>query len=426
MAAATYTATTSGTDLAKVWRKQQGDLIIGFNAKCEEWRWLKDLEDAKLNFSAREVTSPIDITPETSGASIAEGGTEAVPITTAPQELTLTWVNLNKRFTRSLLAKYLDARASSSQIEDQMKYQGRKLLEGLCNYVGRQFYGFSTGYVCQTSTNATSASQTLTLFNAYGQSDLDSAAFLGGMFQIGDRIGVIRSGSLVANGIGAITATTPATPSVAATMIGSCDVDANDYIVLANSGENTTIAGTDYNKWMVGLLDGATSTSVHSLSGSTYPKWTAYQDTTGGRFDLAKLRAGQYAIQNNGGGKGNMLIVSNGVLTDMTLQQQASVRFDDAMNMQFDGAVKLNQTQIVTSRKAPPSRAFLLDNKRAVFRWSLTPQPDQDGNFPENAFYTNVDKLQDTSAEAFSLDQSLAMVWKNRSCLAYWSGLTEA
>lgn len=426
MATLSYSPTTSGSDLSTVWKKMQGPLLRGFNAKCEEWSWLRDLTDANFNFSAREVTSPIDITPETAGASIPEGGSESNPITTAPQEVTLTWVNLNKRFSRSLLASYLDRRASSSQVEEQMKYQGRKLMEGLVNYVGRQFYGFSTGYVCQTSTNATASSaQAYTLEDGYGLSDIDNAAFLAGHFQVNDRVALIRSAALVTNAIGYITAKSASTPSITVTWLGSVDADADDYVVYANSVENTTIAGTDYNRWMVGLLDGATSTSVHSLSGSTYPLWTAYQDTSGGRFDLAKLRAGQYAIQNNGGGKANRLIVSNGVLTDMTLQTQASLKFDDALNMEFDGGIKLKGTQINTSRKVPPKRAFLLDDKKAVFKWALNPMPSED-SFPEDAFFTNVDKLQDKNAEVFSLDQNIAMVWKNRSCLAYYSALTEA
>lgn len=427
MATLSYSPTTSGTDLAYVWKKIQGPLIRGFNASCEEWRLLKDLPDAKLIHSAREVTSPIDITPETAGASIPEGGKESNPITTAPQELTFTWVNLNKRFSKSLLAKYLASRSSAGELEDQMKHQGRKLMEGLTNYVGRQFYGFSTGYVCQTSTNVTASSgQAYTLEDAYGVAGIDNAAFLAGHFQINDRVALIRSGALVANAIGTITAKSAATPSITVTWLGSVDADADDYVVYANSVENTTIAGTDYNRWMVGLLDGTTSTSVHGLSGSTYPLWTSYQDATGGRFDLGKLRAGQYAIQNNGGGKSNLLIVSNGVMTDMTLQTQASLRFDDALNMEFDGATKVKGHRIFTSRKVPPGYAFLMDDRKAVFKWNLLPMPDADGNYPEGAEYTNVDKLQDTSAEVFSLDQSIAMVWKNRACAAVYSGLTEA
>jgi hypothetical protein len=426
MAASTYTVTTSGTTLPKLWRKVQGELLVGFNAKCEEISLIEDLKEFTPNFSAYEVTCPLDIAENAGGASIVEGGHESSPSTVAPVELTFTWLNENHRFSKSLLSEYLDRRASSSQIENQMKYQGKKLLQALVRRVSNQFYGYSTGRVCDTSTNATSASQTLTLEDAYGETDLDNAAFIASKFKVGDRIGITRSTSLVANGIGVITAVTPATPSIAVTMIGSCDVDANDNITYANSMENTTIAGTDYSRHAVGLLDGANTASVHGHSSATSPLWAAHVSSVGGRYSLSHLRAGQYAIQNNGGGKADLMIVSNGVLTDMTLQQQAVLRFDDAMNMEFDGATKIKGARIFTSRKVPNSRVFLMDSKKALRKWFLMPMPDQDGNFPEDAYNVNDDKVQDVSARVFSLDLSWALVWQNRACLSLSTGLTEA
>ena len=290
MADLTYTPTTSGSDLSKVWKKIQGPLVVGFNATCEEYGWLKALRNAKIVHSVREVTFPVDITPEVSVASIAEGGKEARPITTAPQEATLTWINYNARFTRSLLAKYLDARAGAAEVEDQMKYQGRKLMEALVNTVGRDFYGLSTAVMCKTSTNATQSSGTYTLIDAYGQAGLDTAAFLAGLFQINDRVALVRSAALVTNGIGTVTAKSAANGTIDITWLGSVDSDANDEIVFANSIENTTLAGTAYNRGLVGLIDGITSTSVHSLSGSTYPKWIGASNSAGGRFDLGGLQ----------------------------------------------------------------------------------------------------------------------------------------
>jgi hypothetical protein len=61
--------------------------------------------------------------------------------------------------------------------------------------------------------------------------------------------------------------------------------------VFANSVENTTIAGTDYNLCPVGLLDASTSTSVHGLSGSSVANWNpALTSVTAGRFSGLKLR----------------------------------------------------------------------------------------------------------------------------------------
>jgi hypothetical protein len=428
MAVNTYTATTSGTTLAKLWKKLQGPLLRGFNAKCEEYSWIKELEQFKVNHSAREVTSPIDISRQGGGASIVEGSYEANPFTVAPQEVTLTWINENYRFTRSLLAKYLDKYSSEAQIEQQMKYQGKKLIEALANRIGKQFYGLSSGLISKTSTNADSATQTLTLIDGFGEADIDDPAYLTSLYEVGDRIALHASGTLIdtTDSFGAITAKDAANGTLSVTMVGSADVDANDSIVFANGLGNTLIADTDYNKWPVGLLDAANTDSVHGLAGTTYPLWAPYTNTTGGRFSLAYLKAGQYAIQNNGGGKVDTMIVNQGVLTDMTLQQQAALQFTDALNMEFDGGTKVKGTQIRHSRKTPPNRLWLMDSRKAMFRWNLMPMPSEDGSFPEDAEYTNVDKLQDLSAEVFSLDFSYAFVWKNRSALAHFEGLTAA
>ena len=190
MAAATYSTTTSGTTLPKLWKKIQGKLIYGFNVQCEERNLIQDLKNFEVNFSAREVTAPLDISEHGGGASIVEGGYEAVPYTTAPQELTFTWVNENHRFNKSKLSEYLDKRAGDSQLENQMKYQGKKLLQALVRRAGNQFYGYSTATVCETTTTATSASQTMTLNDAYGEADLDNAAFLASKWKVGDRVAV--------------------------------------------------------------------------------------------------------------------------------------------------------------------------------------------------------------------------------------------
>ena len=120
------------------------------------------------------------------------------------------------------------------------------------------------------------------------------------------------------------------------------------------------------------------------------------------------------------------MIVNQGVYTDMTLQQQAALQYTDALNMEFDGGTKVKGVQIRHSRKTPPNRLWLMDSRKAMFRWTLMPMPSEDGSFPEGAEYTNTDKLQDISAEVFSLDFSYAYVWKNRSALAHFEGLTSA
>ena len=113
-----------------------------------------------------------------------------------------------------------------------------------------------------------------------------------------------------------------------------------------------------------------------------------------------------------------MLIVSNGVETDMTAQGLSALRFSDSLDMEFDGATKVKGVKLFTSRKAPPKRAFLFDTA-SYNKWSLVPMPDESGNLPDD-FYVNTDKLQDTNAEVVSLDFPYALVCQNRCHLPYF------
>ena len=287
MAIQAYNLFTSGSTTygARLQKKVQGNLLKGFQTRCEEFGWVKNLKEFDLNFSAREVTTPIDITNQPQGAFIPEGGYESSPITAAPQELTFTWANYNARFSLTNTAQYIDQKNRQVQIVRQLKYQAMKQAEGMANRVGTAFYGYSTGYLAQTSTNAAQSSGTYTLINAFGDAttNVDTAAYLAGLFQIGDRVALIRSAALVTNAIGEITAKSAANGTIDITWAGSVDSDANDYVVLANSVENATIAGTDYNKAPVGLLEMTHTASVHGLSGSTYPNWSpALKDSSAG------------------------------------------------------------------------------------------------------------------------------------------------
>jgi len=419
-----YSLTTSGTTLAKVHKKIQGNLLKVFQTKCEEISLIKSLKEFDLNFSAREVTTPCDVTPQGSGAFIAEAAYEANPKTAAPQELTFTWANYNDRFSLSLTSKYIDQKSRQSQVIRQLKYQTLKMGEGMANRIGWSFYGVSTGYMCQTSTNATSTTQTLTLINAFGQSDIDSAAYLSQMFAVGDRIAGIRSSALVANSLHAITAVTPATPAVV-TAGGSWDSDANDYLVFANSIQDTDIDGTEYNLAPVGLIDMCVSDSVHGLATSTYAKWGVTADTTGGRYSAVRLLKDKHAIKNKGGGDLDLLIVSQGVLRDMYAQERSALRYADPFGLEFDGAVKAKGVKIHSSRKSPPSRAFAMDSS-SLHRWSLKEWPGDEGPSVPEYSDEGFDKIQDRNALVYSFDMPYQFIVTNRANIVYSTALTES
>jgi hypothetical protein len=76
--------TTSGTTLANIGKKIQGKALKGFAKRSETWGWFKELDDLEIDFSQREVTTPIDIIGQPNGAFISEFGSEANPYTTDP------------------------------------------------------------------------------------------------------------------------------------------------------------------------------------------------------------------------------------------------------------------------------------------------------------------------------------------------------
>lgn len=418
------TAGSGGTiSLLHLQRKVQGKVLAGFQAETEEWGWLKSakIPKNKINQSAREITTPINIRRATHAALIQEGGYEANPLTSPLNELTYTWSNYNIRFPYTLTTKYLAALGQDNTLMAQLRYQTMKAVEGMSDTVGRDFYGFSTGIWCQTTTAATQASGAYTLAALYGVSGLGTTAQLGSLFVVNDRVALVRSSALVTNAIGTITAVTPATPSITVTWNGSVTSMANDNVVLAMSIENATLTGgTNFNKALVGMRDGATTASIHNLSSGTEPLWAAgYSDTGGGRWSGVKLRKAKQGIRNNGGGTLNFVIWDQGVSNDVFASQSGALRFSDPENMQLDGKPTDTGTTFVDSRKVPSGDVYCLDRNNSVKQFALLDYSETDQVSMDNA-----DKMEGQNALAFSIDNPIALTWENRGNLAFFSSVT--
>lgn len=416
------TAIRAGTELVKAHRKIQGPLLDGFQAETEELSLIKraKIPKNKITISAREMTAPINIRRATHAAIIAEGAYEARPYTAQLAELTYTWSNYNIRWSTTLVARFLKMLGQDNQTTDQMKYQVKKAVEGLSDTVGRDLYGFSTGYWCQTSTDATQASGVYTLYNLYGVSGLGTTAQLGSLFSVGDWVALIRAAALVTNAIGEVTAVTAATPSITVTWNGSVNSDALDYVVLAMSTGNTAIGDTNYNKAPTGMNDAATTASIHGLSSATEALWAAgYSDTGGGRFSPVKLRKAKQGIKNQGGGKLDTLFMDEGVDNDLFSSQSAALRFADPNNLQVDGKNTEPGIMFFYSRKVPSTQVFGIDSKNSVKYFSLL-------DYPEDSMvdWSEGDKMENQAAKSFSVDFPFALTWQNRGNLAYFSGLT--
>jgi hypothetical protein len=421
LAQLTPTITTAAVTLNKAYRKMQGGLLRGFQNQSEEWDLFDEIPDYDITLSAREMTAPIDIYQQGRSSMIPEGGLEDNPNTPGLEEVTLTWANLNERWMTTLTAKYLDSKAQAGMIIRQLKLQAMKALEGISSTVAWQFYGYSTGIMAQTTTVATQASGVYVLANGFGISALGTAAYLASMFTTFDRVALIRAGALVANAIGQITAVDAVNGTITVTWNGSVTSASGDNIVFANSIENTTIAGTDYNLAPVGLLDVSTSTSVHGLSGGTVANWNpALSSVTAGRFSGLKLRKAKQAVQNLGNGKADLVIWSNGVENDTIEAERALARFSSTFGMELDGSIKSKGIDFFTSRRVPPGFAWVMDKSQAGGKYTLLPKPD--AGVPP---WSDGDKMENRNALQFSIDFPFAFVWKSRRSIAVFQNLAE-
>lgn len=421
----TYTLTKT-SDVNKIWRKIQANLQKGFNFMCEEWEALEDLQNFDVDWSTREIIVPLDITEGYGVATIPEAGYEARPSSPNAQELSLTWVMFNKRFTASKTARYIDERNKEAMVKRQLLFQGKKAIEDISRHYSDYFFGFSTAYLAQVNGDpgAGAGSHTVTIDKPYGSSLIATTTtaqknFLCDKFRVNDYVALIRAGALVTNGIGKITAITKATPSLDITWNGSCDPADDDYIVKANSLENTTIDGTDYSLGLTGLLDGCTSASVHSLATSAEPNWAvATSDTTGGRLSGIRLHKAADEVANKGGGNIDTIWLAQGVKRDMIALERASLRFNDPYALEIDGDVKAKGRTFKSSRRVPPGMAFI-GVKKSLYRMTLLKKPT------EGVAWSDGKEMQDQSGFVFSMDFPCALVWTNRANWAYLSGLDE-
>ena len=430
MATATYTPTTGGSDLKELGKKVQAGVYKAAQWGVEEWQWFGNLEKFDVALGQREITAELDIIEGTGATFITEGGKEARPSSPTAVTATIPFLLLNKRWTISRTTYLiLQRQGTRAFLENQFKWQGRKAVDAIRKKIGDGFYGFSTGTVAKVSSTST---DDIVLKDLYGISGLGATThnrqvvdlFTAGTAPNQDFIACLNpSGpALRTGGIVGLDSKTRSTNTVTGASVSDItSLTADDLIVFANSLENTTMAsGTERNLNLVGLLDGLTSTTVHSVSGSTYENWNAgIANTTGGQFTPVSLMKFRQAIMNEGGGELNLLIVPNGVKNNMVSQVIAGVRYDGMGNLEFDGDPKAKGIKIVTSRRVPDSYVFGFDKNNSVRKLALFPEIDLPG-------MDEGDKLQDDSGYVFSTDFIVQMVWTNRANAGYFSALTQS
>lgn len=359
--------TTASTTLVRNYRKVAASVMRGFNTECEEFSWIDDIPESDVTLSAREMLFPVDLNPAVGPAMIPEAGIEANPVTPQLEEGTASLVFMNARFQVSKFAKYLDGNSRAGMVERQVRYQAIKRLEAMANRVGFQFYGYSTGIVAEVTAAVTAVTATYTLRDAFGDDNLDSAAYLDQLINVGEFIVLARTGTLVANSFGEVIATGKgaAASTIVVVHAGTVTSAAGDAIHFANnaivSGTLTLADHSDQNKWPLGLKDMTESTSVHGINGATTPNWNpSFVDTASAAFDPTKALKMAWQVENFSGRKLQKLIVAPGVYFNMAGQRSASYRFTDPGDISFDLGLKgrVQETPWVTSRKVPNGHIF--------------------------------------------------------------------
>ena len=245
---------------------------------------------------------------------------------------------------------------------------------------------------------------------------------------VGDYVALIRSGALVTNAIGNVTAVS--TSGIAVTWAGSVDSDDADNVVLANSAGHLITTGvighTDYNICPTGLTDFLATDSVYGLATSSYPLWgPAGLETTAARMTGTRLKKGQHEISNTGGGEADLFIHSQGVARDLFANTASAVQFNDPLGMQILGDVETKGIRQFTSQYTPAGFGCLMDSS-AIKRWTITPLPGEDTQSIEGMPETTVDKLEDISGSATSFDFVYNWVCVNRGNLYGFANVTES
>lgn len=422
-------ANTTVANLSELSKKTNTDVMVGIRRKTKEYGWFDDTPDEKITPSGNEMRLVLDIAYQTGGAMIPDGGYEDQATTVSPNEGTFTFVQMNKRYSFTTLAKGFDAKGRAGFIQRQIQFQAIKAVEAIARKVGLQTYGFSTGTVAVVN-GTLGAGATVTdivLKNTFGTSLLPGTSTAGkvyntNLFRVGEPVCLVR-GSTVQD-FGVVVASPAASGTAGAidvTFNGSVTVTANDLLVFASAVTDTALTGTDSNRWPVGLLDALTSTSVHGLSSSTASEWqAAYAGTAGGRMSYQVQEAMANAIDNFSGAEMDRVIYSQGVRRDMIAGERAALRYDSSSSMDWNGEVGTKGIKYMTSVLAPPGM-FIGWNKDALGKKVLSDKPDYEGG-PD---IFSLDKVQDKGAVVASFDFIYARVVNNRRGLAYSANHTE-
>lgn len=413
----------SGATLVANYKRTYTKVKTALNTSSKEWGWLKDLNEEDVDISATDIIITMDVNRGLGVAMMVEAGREARAVTPAlvPGTLAIVWGN--NRFQMSGHGRAYDKKSRAAMIRRQMSHQILKQMEAFGVRAATQTYGFSTGVVAKVITAVSLVSGTsllVTLGQAFGDSSLNSGAYLGRLIQAGEQIAIINT-TLVAHGE-ILTATQGASNLVVnITPFGAtASVTSGMTVVFANNayGETAyTLADhTDDSKWPVGFKDAVESTSVHGVSSTTYPNsGPAVNNSSGGRFSIVKQSSMEIAIQNGSPYDPTDFIIADDVFRDVQDGMGAFYMYTNPESITFNARVKF----AYKTRRSPycPAGAAYMWANDVVSKLVLTEMPGESGE-------GEVDKVQDFSRYAFSKNLGYGYVWGCRSAVAGFRNLT--
>lgn len=418
MATANTAAYTLSSAETALYKKTNTDVFEAMKSYTEEFGWLDDIPDIRLIPSANEMRLVIDVNHESNIASIAEGGYEALATSVDAENGTLTPIQMNGRFSFSTLYEkgWNGKGGAAGQIMKEINFKAMKKTQALGEQFGQFFYGYSTATVAvvKTTQGAGATTANLDLKDPYGDTGIDDTsanglAYLSLLFRTGQHIALVRSAAIIE--IGVVTgAGSSGNGFIAVTWNASCTPTAGDQIVVAAAVTDATLGGTSYNKALVGYLDATQSASVHGIATSSVPGWASYIDSTSGRWSVARQKKMLQKLMNNGGVKGNRMLLDQGVDRDIEAGESAARRYTPSDTYDLDANFKAKGMRILSSQFVPPGVVGIY-NDRAWQRKLMNVKPDEQGG-PD---LFDLDKVQDRGLQQASLDFILFLATTNRA-----------
>lgn len=422
--AGTYTTVAT---LADLYEKTNTDVKQAIKARYREPGWLRQYPKENVKYSPNETRIPLVLTKPFGVAMTVDGGYEAVPNSNAPTSGTISVVQANARFSYTGLADALDQRSRAAMIEQQTNWQAMQKGIAIGRTLAFQTYGQSTGTVAvvKTTGSASATQNGVALKNAFGSTlvaggTTSQDTYLSSLLTVGEHVALIRSGSIVEFG------TVVASPSVGSgvgfadfTFNASVTPTANDVIVFANTITDSTITGTDVNRWPIGFIEATTGASVHGVTTASYPLWAAGSAQTATQrlsFQVKEKMAND--IFNASGMTMDRMIVADGVRRDAIAGERGARRYDSS-EMDLEG--DLGKFKYLHSEITPPGLAFGWYSQ-TYSKLDLTDQPEDE--MTKGGF--KFDKVQDRSAVQGSFDYFYAKVVSSRAAMGYASNLQES